>query len=119
MRPKVKSFVNELEQGIVSLTDEEFARLKPMIVERKGLDAAHVAVAPIATAQPCSPRSRSSKYRSIHVFICREITRAEWTRSEVSSNHHRLVRVLKHPDSSASPTGRWDELLPTAAYSPA
>ena len=31
-RQKVKSFINELDQGTASLTDEEFARLKGMIV---------------------------------------------------------------------------------------
>ena len=58
-RQSDKSFINELEQGTFRLTDEEFTRLKRMIVERRGRDAAHVAVAPIDTAQPCSPRSRS------------------------------------------------------------
>ena len=60
-RQRVDSFINELEQGIASLTDEEFIRLKRMIVERRGRAAAHVVVAPIDTAQPCNPQSRSSK----------------------------------------------------------
>ena len=59
-RQRVKSFINELGRGTASFTDVEFAMLK-RIVERRGRDAAHVTVAPIDTAQPCSPRSRSSK----------------------------------------------------------
>ena len=54
-RQRVKSFINELEQGTASLTDEEFARLKRMVVEKRGRDVAHVTIAPIDTAQPCSP----------------------------------------------------------------
>ena len=60
-RQRVKSLINKLERGTESLTDEEFARLKRMIVERRGHDATHVTVAPIDTARPCSPRSRSSE----------------------------------------------------------
>ena len=56
-----REFINELEQGTASLTDEEFARLKRMIVERRGRDAAQVAIAPIDTAELCSPRSRCSE----------------------------------------------------------
>ena len=47
-RQRVKSLINKLGRGTVSLTDEEFARLKRMIVERRGHDATHVTVAPIA-----------------------------------------------------------------------
>ena len=43
------------------------------------------------------------------------MTRAGWTRSQESLNHHRLVWVLKHPDSSVTRTGRQDEPLPPAA----
>ena len=60
-RQRVKSFINELGQGTVSPTDEEFARLKCMIVERRGYDTMHVTVAPTDTARPCSSRSRSSE----------------------------------------------------------
>ena len=119
-RQRVKSLFNEPEQGIVSLTDEEFAMLKRMIVERRGRDAAHVIVAPIDTAQPCSPRSRSSKL-SFDVRVCMERNdegRMDPERGQLESPS-RLVRILKHPDRSASPTGRWDESLPTAACSPA
>ena len=59
-RQGVKSFFNELDRGIASFTDVEFAMLK-RIVERRDRDAAHVTVAPIGTAQPCSPQSRSSE----------------------------------------------------------
>ena len=61
----------------------------------------------------------------MYAFVWRETTRAGWTRSEassnnhrleqISSNHHRLVRVLKHPDGSVSRTGRQDKPLPPAA----
>ena len=54
-RQRVTNIINELDQGTASLTDKEFAMLKRMIVERRGRDAAHVTVAPIDTAQPCSP----------------------------------------------------------------
>ena len=70
-RQRVMSFINELDQGSASLTDEEFAMLKHMIVERRGRNAAHVTVALIYTAQPCSPRSRSSKI-SLDVRVCME-----------------------------------------------
>ena len=53
-----KSFINEIGQGTESFTDQKFAMLK-RYVERRGRDAAHVTVAPIDTAQYCSPRSPS------------------------------------------------------------
>ena len=60
-RQRVKSFKNELDQGTVSFTVEEFAKLK-RIVERQGRDAAHMTVASIDTAQqPYSPRPHSSE----------------------------------------------------------
>ena len=49
-RQRVASFINEIDQGTASLTVEEFARLKRMIVERRGRDAAYAAVKPIDTA---------------------------------------------------------------------
>ena len=70
-RQRVKSLINELDQGTASLTDEEFAMLKRTIVERGGRNAAHVTVAPIDTARPCSPRSRSSK-TTFDVRVCME-----------------------------------------------
>ena len=69
-RQRVESFINELEQGTPSFTDEEFARLK-RIVERRGGYAAHVVATPINTAQPCSPRSSSSEI-SFDVRVCME-----------------------------------------------
>ena len=60
---RAKSFIKEIEQGTVSFTDEEFARIK-RFVERRGRDAAHVTVASIDTALPRSPRSRSSEISS-------------------------------------------------------
>ena len=70
-RQRVMSFMNELDQGTASLTYEEFAMLKRMIVERRGHDAAHVTIAPIDTAQLCSHRSRSSEI-SFDVRVCME-----------------------------------------------
>ena len=55
---RAKSFMKEIEQGTMSFTDEELARIK-RVVERRGCDAAQVTVASIDTALPCSPRSRS------------------------------------------------------------
>ena len=43
-KQRVESFINKLEQGTASLTDEEFATLKRMIRKRRGLAAAHVIV---------------------------------------------------------------------------
>ena len=69
-RQKVKSFINELDRGTVSFTDEEFARPK-RIVERRGRDAAHVTVAPVVSAQYCSTRSRSPEI-SFDIRVCME-----------------------------------------------
>ena len=60
-KQSVEGFINQLERGTTSLTDEEFARLERMIRERRGRAAAHVVVTPIDTAQPCNPRSCSSE----------------------------------------------------------
>ena len=59
-RQKVESFIKEIGQGTMSCTDEEFTRIKEF-VESRGRDPAHVTVASIDTALPCSPRSRSPK----------------------------------------------------------
>ena len=68
-KQRVESFLNELEQGPASLTDEEFARLERMIMERRGCAAAHVVVAPFGAAQPSNPRSRCSEISfDGHVF---------------------------------------------------
>ena len=70
-RKRVENFLNELEQGIASLMEEEFARLERMITERRGRAAAHMVVAPIGTAQPSNPRSRCSEI-SFDVHACVE-----------------------------------------------
>ena len=70
-KQRVKSFLNELEQGTSSLTDEEFTRLERMIMERRGHAAAHVVVPPIDTAQPCNPRPRCSEIL-FDVHVCTE-----------------------------------------------
>ena len=57
-KQRVESFLNDLEQGTASVTDEEIARLKRMIMLRRGHAAAHVVVSPISTAQLCNSRSR-------------------------------------------------------------
>ena len=54
-RQRVESFINELEKGTANPTDEEFTRLKRMIVERRGRAAAHVVVAPIIQPNPAAP----------------------------------------------------------------
>ena len=54
------------------------------------------------------------------VFIWRKRKQGWRTRSKISSNHHRLGRVLKHPDSSVPRTerhGRQDEPSPTSICS--
>ena len=51
-----KSLIQGTEQGTVSFSDEQFARLK-RFVEKRDRDAAHVTVAPVGTAQYRSPHS--------------------------------------------------------------
>ena len=70
-KQRVESFLNELEQGTASLTNEELARLERMIMERRGRAAAHVVVASVGTAQPSKPRSRCSEI-SFDVHGCME-----------------------------------------------
>ena len=101
-RQRIESFFNEFEQRTASFTDKEFARLERIIMERRGRAATHAVVAPIGTTQPSNPRWRCSEI-SFDVHVCMgESPRAGWTRSQESSNYHRLARVLKHPDSSVS-----------------
>ena len=72
-KQRVESFLNDLEQRTASLTEEEFARLERMIMERRGCAAAHVVVAQIGTAQPnCVVQKSCSMYMS----VCRETPRA-------------------------------------------
>ena len=66
-RQRVDSFINELEQGTASLTDEEFSRPERIIRERRDCAAAHVVVTSIDTAQLCNPRSCSEISFDVHV----------------------------------------------------
>ena len=91
-KQRVESFFNEFEQGTASLTDEEFTRLERIMMGRRGRTAAHVLVAPIDAAQLCNPRSSSERSFDVHVYM-EGNTHGRWTRSEASSNHHRLVRI--------------------------
>ena len=62
-----------------------------------------------------TPDRRAPKYRPVHVFVQKRTKRIWWTRSKISSNLHRPVRVLKHPDSNVTQTGRLDEPPPPAS----
>ena len=66
--PEGKRFIDELKQGTVSLSDEEFAMIK-RFVEKGDRDAAHVTVAPVDTAQYRSPRSPTPEIPS-DVLVC-------------------------------------------------
>ena len=101
-RQRVDFCINEIEQGTASLTDDEFARLERMIVERRDRAAAHLVVAPIDTAQPCNSRSRSSKISfDARVFIeGNNEDRMDPERSQLESLS--AGTGLKHPDSSVS-----------------
>ena len=59
-RQKKKSFIHEIEQGMVSFLDKVFAIIE-WFVERRGRDPARVTVTPIGTVQYCIPRSPSSE----------------------------------------------------------
>ena len=52
LRQKVRNLISAIEQGKAS--DDEFAMLK-RLVEKRDRDAAHATVAPVDTAQYCSP----------------------------------------------------------------
>ena len=94
------------------MTDTEFAILK-RLVENQDRDTAHATVAPVDTAQYRSPRSLTP---GIPSDVCVHMEKKEagmMDPEQISSNHHRLGRVLKHPDSSVPRTGRQDESLPT------
>ena len=68
---KAKSFIiDEIGQGTVTFMDEEFTMTK-RFVERRSRAAAHVTVAPIDTAQYCSPRSLITEISS-DVRVCME-----------------------------------------------
>ena len=55
----------------------------------------------IHTVQYCSPSPQTSEPSpDVYYVLSWRTTRGESTQSKASSNHHRLVRVLKRPDSS-------------------
>ena len=60
-KQRAESLLNELEQETASLTDEDFARLERMIMERRDRAAEHVIAVPSGTAQSSNPRSRCSE----------------------------------------------------------
>ena len=62
-RQKVRNFIDELEQGTASLSDEEFTMIKRP-GERRDRDAAHATVAPVDTAQYRNPRSPTPEISS-------------------------------------------------------
>ena len=115
-RRKISNLINEIEEGKVG--DDEFAKLK-WLVEKRSCEAAQeqVTVTPVDTVHhfypcPLDPEPSSD------VCVKLESSGVGWTQSEASSSHHRLVRVLKHPDSSVPRTreyGRQDEPPPTAS----
>ena len=70
MAVKTKKFLDGLEQGTTSLTDEELVILK-RIMERRSRDAGHATVASIDTAQHCDPRPPSPEISS-STRICME-----------------------------------------------
>ena len=85
-KQRVERFLNELEGGTASLTDDQFARLERMIVEKRGRAAAYVIIAPIDAAQPSNPRSRCSEIScDVYVFVWRKTPKAGWTLSHESS----------------------------------
>ena len=69
-RQRKKSFSRGIEQGTVSFSNEQFARLK-RFVEKRDRDTAHVTVAPVDTAQHRSPRSSAPEISS-DVCVCME-----------------------------------------------
>ena len=111
---KAMDFVDGLKG---KLPDEELAVIK-RYVEKRSREAAQAQVTlrrliPYSTV---APAHKLPNLRQMYVSSWRT-TREGWTRSEASSNHHRLVRVLKRPDSSAPRTrgrGRKDEPSLTA-----
>ena len=98
-KQRVESFLNELEQETASLTDEEFARLERIIMERRSHAAAHVAVAPIGTVQPSNPRSRCSEISfDVHVSMEGSIE------SRMDSESEQLESLSAGTDQLESPS---------------
>ena len=114
---KTMEFVDGLKG---KLLDEELAVIKRYVKQRSREAAqAQVTARPVDTVQYCSPSPQTPE-PSPDVLSSWRTTRGGWTQSEASSNHHRLVRVLKRPDSSVPRTrgrGRKDEPSLTAICS--
>ena len=117
-RQKVSNLINAVEQGKVSY--EEFATLK-RLVEKQSREAAQaqVTVTPVDTVQYCSPSPQTPEPSP---DVCFELENNEGNMDpELKElDHHRLVRVLKRPDSSVPRTrghGRKDEPSLTAIRS--
>ena len=100
-RQRVGNLINAVEQGKAS--DEEFTVLK-RLVEKRGREATQVTVTPVDTVQYCSPSPQTPEPSHQMYVLSWRTTRGGWTQSKASSNHHRLVRVLKPPDSSVPRT---------------
>ena len=101
---KTKEFLDGLEGDLL---DEELAAIK-WYVERQSREAAQVTVTPVSTVQHCILRSPPPKIPSdacVCVNMEEKYEEVRMNRSRRSSNYHRLVRVLKHPDSSVSRMG--------------
>ena len=106
---KIIKFVDGLKG---KLPDEELAVIK-RYVEKQSREAAQAqaTVTPIDTVQYCSP-SPQTPDPSLDVCFHWENNEGRLDPSEARSNHRRLVRVLKRPDSSVPRTrgrGRKDE----------
>ena len=115
---KTMNFVDGLKG---KLPDEELAVIK-WYVEMLSREAAQaqVTVTPVDTVQYGSPSPRTPEPSPDVCVSSWRTTRGGWTQSEASSNHHRLVRALKRPDSSVPQTrgrGRKNEPSLTAIRS--
>ena len=107
---KTKKFLDGLEGDFL---DEELAAIK-RYVERRSREAAQMTVTPVSTVQRCIPHSPPPEIPS---DVCVHMAKKEagmMDPGKISSNHHRLVRVLKHPDIIVPRTGRQNDPLPTA-----
>ena len=69
-RQRKNSFIQGIEQGTVTFSNEEFARIK-QFKERRGRDAAQVTVTPVGAVQYCIPLSPSSE-PSFDACVCVE-----------------------------------------------
>ena len=112
-----RNFIRKIERDEVS--DEDFAIIK-RIVERRGRDAAKVAVTPVDTVQYCSSRPQTPEPSS-DVRVCMKENnegRMDPERDDLETTS--AGTGLKHPDSNVPQTrgyGRNDEPSPTAICS--